>query len=121
MNAKYLRSQFVPQVSVSWRDTTVTIPDALDYNYQSILAQLIPVFTQSALDGIPLTTIAMKLYGNTSVFWAILAANGYFHPLAIKSGTPVGYPDTTNILSSTSNATTSNSTSSSNNSSSVTI
>lgn len=109
MNPKYFRSNFVPQATVKWRGKTISVPDGLDYSYQKVLASLNPVYSADKIDE-NVTAIAYSLYGNTSIFWAILALNGFFNPIALKDGVEVKYPDISQVLTTnTSNSTSSNS------------
>lgn len=86
--------------------TTNNLMDFMKYNYTSSIVQTSSTGTIVWTGAVPITTIAYNTYGNTTVYWLILAFNGFTSVDDIPIGTLLELPSLSLINSLISNTNT---------------
>lgn len=101
MSKQHLRSNYMGTVVVDDASSHLVVPeeriDIFDTRLLSLLRSITRTRPVVYRGDQPLTTLVNTEYGNTSVYWIVLAYNGFVHPMEIRPGAVIELPSASEI------------------------
>jgi hypothetical protein len=102
-DATYSRTKVVNAILANQNGQQTYVTEFFAMNLIRLIRAM-PLISIARLGGMPITSQANKLYGNTTCYWMICFINGFGSYLCVPENTLIGYPDVT-VLQSLNNIT----------------